>query len=470
MHSKLLLLLVSTLSLCGVCFSWSLSDGSFALPVKNLPGLSEQPNFLQYSGYVNVNTTINKMMFFWFVESQNDPASSPVVLWLNGGPGCSSLLGILTENGPFLVDETGTVLSPNPYSWNMNANVIYLETPAGVGFSYVEKGEYVSGDNSTAKDNYNFLLGFFQLFPQFAKQPFFIAGESFAGHYVPEVAYEVLMGNGNGNGLYLDLQGFMCGNPSFIYSVDSQWYIPFMAFHGFLSQDEYQLANATCQGQFYPPPNNQCDTLINKLIDENFALINPYNVEDDCIGSGPNPTGGCFTTQLLAARSKRTLGGFGQTAIPCLSVNGVSVYFNQTSVRQALNVVPQSLSWNACSQVLEYNQFAPTMIPYYLALLGAGVRGLVYSGDLDSCVPYLGTYECVKLIGLPIQTQWHPWIVVDQSNMPQVAGFAITYQGNNTSTAPVTYTTIRGSGHMVPSYKPLQAYEMFSRFINDEPL
>ena len=72
----------------------------------------------------------------------NDTANDPVVIWLNGGPGCSSLLGLFTENGPFIFDDGEYAIKPNPYPWNLRANLLYIESPAGVGFSV---------DNSTTK-------------------------------------------------------------------------------------------------------------------------------------------------------------------------------------------------------------------------------------------------------------------------------------------------------------------------------
>jgi len=155
------------------------------------------------------------------VESQGNPETDPVVLWLNGGPGCSSLLGLLSENGPFTLQQDGATLELNPYSWNQVASIIYLESPSGVGFSYSDNGNYLTGDNDTAAGNYNFLLGFFEAFPEFASNPFYIAGESFAGYYVPQTAYAVMKGNAAGNAK-INLLGFAVGNPSFDFQIEGK--------------------------------------------------------------------------------------------------------------------------------------------------------------------------------------------------------------------------------------------------------
>jgi cathepsin A (carboxypeptidase C) len=124
-----------------------------------------------------------------FFESRNDPENDPVVLWLNGGPGCSSLTGLFMELGPSRVDEKLNLVY-NPYSWNANASVIFLDQPVNVGFSY--SGNQVSNTLAAGKDVYALLTLFFKEFPQYAHQDFHIAGESYAGHYIPVFTNEIL--------------------------------------------------------------------------------------------------------------------------------------------------------------------------------------------------------------------------------------------------------------------------------------
>jgi len=90
---------------------------------------------VQHYGYINVNSKYNANVFYWFFESQGTPSSDPVVLWLTGGPGCSSELALFFENGPYTVDGNGN-LSPNPYSCNSFTNLLYVDQPVGTGFSY----------------------------------------------------------------------------------------------------------------------------------------------------------------------------------------------------------------------------------------------------------------------------------------------------------------------------------------------
>lgn len=125
-----------------------------------------------------------------------DPVKDPVVLWLNGGPGCSSMLGMLYENGPLMFKKNTTEMYINKNAWNQKANVIYLESPSGVGFSIGKsKSDLIANDTTTAHENLLALKLFFIKFPSFKKNDFYITGESYAGIYIPTLARAVLDSN-----------------------------------------------------------------------------------------------------------------------------------------------------------------------------------------------------------------------------------------------------------------------------------
>jgi len=102
-------------------------------------------NFGMYSGYLNITHT-KKSLHYVAVTSQNNATTDPVIIWINGGSGCSSLIGYAMEHGPYVVNEGQQNFTENPYSWNKNATVIYLEAPAGVGYS-------VCGDQAECQFN-----------------------------------------------------------------------------------------------------------------------------------------------------------------------------------------------------------------------------------------------------------------------------------------------------------------------------
>ncbi|KIH52027.1 serine carboxypeptidase [Ancylostoma duodenale] len=162
--------------------------------IGELPGLTFKPNFHHHAGYLSASP--GNYLHYWyirdeyimmFVESQNNTQTDPLILWLTGGPGCSSLGALLTENGPFHPNPDGSTLFENVYSWNKGANVLYLESPRLVGFSYQDKSlnDTLWNDDKTASDIYLALKDFFTVYPQFSANDFIVTGESYGGVYVP---------------------------------------------------------------------------------------------------------------------------------------------------------------------------------------------------------------------------------------------------------------------------------------------
>jgi carboxypeptidase C (cathepsin A) len=99
-----------------------------------MPGLNDttMPT-ASYSGYLDIPG--NKSLHYIFVQSERGQEDDAVVIWFNGGPGCSSLLAFFQENGPFAIDDGETWVKRNPHPWNQNVSMLYLESPAGVGYS-----------------------------------------------------------------------------------------------------------------------------------------------------------------------------------------------------------------------------------------------------------------------------------------------------------------------------------------------
>ncbi|CAN0863662.1 Serine carboxypeptidase-like 40 [Linum grandiflorum] len=179
--------------------------------IVRLPG---QPlvSFKQYGGYVNVDPVNDRNMYYYFAEAQHPNKDElPLVLWLNGGPGCSSLgYGAMTEQGPFRVASDGKTLNKNKYSWNRVVNLLFVESPAGVGFSYSNtSSDYTTGDIKTAQDNFVFLYNWLQRFPEYKGQDFYIAGESYAGHYVPQLAQNIVLNRLKTPDNSINLKGIM---------------------------------------------------------------------------------------------------------------------------------------------------------------------------------------------------------------------------------------------------------------------
>jgi carboxypeptidase C (cathepsin A) len=133
-----------------------------------------------------------KHLHYVLAESQRDAKKDPLVIWFNGGPGCSSLLGFLQEHGPYVMDDWEDNFKKNPWSWNKEASILYIESPAGVGYSYCENSKLcTSTDASSSLDNLDAVLSFFKKFPEFLPNDLYISGESYAGIYVPYLAYRI---------------------------------------------------------------------------------------------------------------------------------------------------------------------------------------------------------------------------------------------------------------------------------------
>jgi len=156
--------------------------------ITNLPDLNVNLAFKQYSGYMDLNDGHGTEIFFWFVESQDNPETDPLALWMNGGPGSSSVAyGFWTEHGPFRLEVDAEGKNPKPVlynnSWNQHASVLYIEAPAGVGFSFAtDKAKYNNiTDAESSLDNYNFLVAWFDCFAEFKSNDFYITAESYGG-------------------------------------------------------------------------------------------------------------------------------------------------------------------------------------------------------------------------------------------------------------------------------------------------
>ena len=158
---------------------------------------------------MQVNKTHGVNLFYWFFESRSDPSTDPLVVWLTGGPGCSSELALFLENGPFIINGTATptynpyglcffvLLSLNnlytslvcslplhslllPSGWNSFANLLYIDQPAGTGFSYVTSPfGYVTNERQIATEIWNLIREFYALYPQYSKLDLYIVGESY---------------------------------------------------------------------------------------------------------------------------------------------------------------------------------------------------------------------------------------------------------------------------------------------------
>uniref|UniRef100_A0A183BPX1 Carboxypeptidase n=1 Tax=Globodera pallida TaxID=36090 RepID=A0A183BPX1_GLOPA len=319
--------------------------------IEALPGLGEAPNFKHYSGgIVRVGRLITlfvpqgylksadkHLLHYWFVTSQNDPCQDPLVFWFNGGPGCSSLGGLLEELGPYLVNPDGKTLRQNPHSWNKNAS-----SPVGVGFSYSSDNEQVlSGDESTAQGNYEAVKQFFDKFPLFRTNRVFITGESYAGIYVPTLVAKILDGQAK---FPINLEGMAIGNAYVNAAMDTDTLARFAYFHGFVGENNCNLGEQ----------RGECRAKVRDI--ELFCWrggLNPYDIYRDCFPHQSKMK--AIRRGILRAKALHSNDtNLWQEPIlrgvpPCLDQDDVGNYLNNQRVREALHIPPNVPTWDVCS-------------------------------------------------------------------------------------------------------------------------
>ena len=147
----------------------------------------------QWSGYVEADGT-RKQHFFWLFESRRDPANAPIILWLNGGPGVSSLYGALTQWGPKILTESKD-FKDNPAFLNEHYTLLFVDQPTGAGYSFAPNRDNPDNSNAAAADMLRFLDVFFASGfngRRYNTQDFHIGGESYAGHFIPVLARAIV--------------------------------------------------------------------------------------------------------------------------------------------------------------------------------------------------------------------------------------------------------------------------------------
>jgi serine carboxypeptidase-like clade 2 len=416
-----------------------------------LPG---QPlvSFDQYAGYVTVNQTEGRALFYWLTEANRQNSSKlPLVLWLNGGPGCSSIgLGASAEIGPFRIHKDGSSLYLNEYSWNRFANLLFVESPAGVGFSYTNTSSNLldSGDNRTAEDALAFLINWFQRFPQYKYREFYLCGESYAGHYVPQLAQKVYKYNQGNSNPFINLKGYMVGNAQTDDYYDSVGTVQYWWSHTLISDSTYNGLVNNCDFRVLNF-SSACNNYIAYAMQHEFGNIDPYSIY--------TPT----CTQAIGDRRfaslKKSMARKLAGSDTCVE-NYANIYYNRPDVQRALhaNTTHIPYNWTICSATL-FNHWTDTeftILPIYKELIAAGLRIWIFSGDTDSYISVTGTRLTIGQLNLPITIPWYPWY----SNNQTVGGWTEVYKG-------LTFATVRGAGHEVPLFQPQRALKLFRSFL-----
>lgn len=473
-----------------------------------------------YSGYLNT-ANANRKLHYVYVESQSNPSKDPLVLWLNGGPGCSSLLGLIQEHGPVIIPDYTSEFKLNEFAWNKNANVIYLESPAGVGFSYNDNGDadMKYTDEIVANDNRFALLDFFSKFSELQKNDFYISGESYAGVYVPTLAENIIK---NSRSL-INLKGIIVGNGLTDLEVDIENALVDFAYgHGLYSQGTRDRFAVNCNSTVLTP---ECKAA-RKEIKNSLQGLNIYDVYRECRPSAQSELESAeednkhhslkFLTQKKSITSKYESKIASQQSVMINTLKKLSnkqklrkllkttkidlskfkfdllslrdfqnelsslaenddedtslwpdgcaddpfptQFFNKLETKNKLNV-RTNISYVQCNNYINGNYtFGDSLKSYNNTLLNSGIRIWFYSGDTDAAVPFTGAIKWIPKLNMDITEPYRKWIVNGQG-----AGYVQSYDS-------LVYVTILGTGHMAPQWKREEAFVMFNAFLKGERL
>lgn len=436
-----------------------------------LPGYYGTLPFKLETGYVAVGDTDELELFYYFVESQRNPARDPLVLWLTGGPGCSALSGLLYEIGPLTFDYANfngslPTLVLNPYSWTEVANVIFLDAPVGTGFSYSKSPEgYYSSDTKSPYAIYLFLRKWLLDHPQYSKNPLYIAGDSYSGVIVPQVTLLISNGNKEGNSPHMGLLGYMLGNPVTDQHGDENSRMKYFHRVSLISDELYESVKASCNGEFIDPDptNSTCIDDIGLVAECTIKVNDAEILEPKCSFATPRPKtmnwGRKFfddiPEEIIQSPTKRQENW-------CRNNNYVLSYMwaNDEKVQNALGIRNGTITdWKRCNKSLAYDSNLFSVVHYHEELLKRGYRALIYSGDHDMMIPYVGTQTWINFLNLTLVDGWKPWFVDGQ-----IAGF--TEKFSEKVGDGLTFATVKGGGHTAPEYKPKECLEMADRWLS----
>ncbi|VYS56902.1 unnamed protein product [Arabidopsis thaliana] len=383
--------------------------------VKSLPGFDGPLPFELETGYIGVGEEEEVQLFYYFIKSERNPQEDPLLLWLSGGPGCSSISGLLYENGPVNVKievYNGTLpsLVSTTYSWTKVSSIIYLDQPVGTGFSY-SRTKLVNkpSDSGEAKRIHEFLHKWLGKHQEFSSNPFYVGGDSYCGMVIPALVQEISKGNYVCCKPPINLQGYILGNPSTENEVDINYRIPYAHGMALISDELYESMKRICKGKYenVDPRNTKCLKLVGEYQKCTKRINKALIITPECVDTSPD----CYMYRYLLT----------------------TYWANDENVQRALHVNKGSIGeWVRCYFEIPYNHDIKSSVPYHMNNSIDGYASLIFSGDHDMEVPYLGTQAWIRSLNYSLIDDWRPWMIGDQ-----IAGYTRTYANK------MTFATIK---------------------------
>ncbi|ORX44025.1 alpha/beta-hydrolase [Hesseltinella vesiculosa] len=421
--------------------------------VTSLPGVdfSTIP-FEQYAGHIQVAAEHDANIFFWKIDAINDAPTKRLIIWLNGGPGCSSMDGLFMENGPYRVTPD-LKLQLNDGGWNQHATVVFVDQPVGTGFSFSDGNGYMHNMTQVSEEFTTFLDKLFDLFPSLNEQELYIAGESFAGTYIPYFADRMLLLNREGKAKY-NLQGIAIGNgwisPVHQYEAYYDFGVQNNLFSDSLLKDA-QRHLASCRKEMDLTSTihyRNCELVLDDILDSSKKVIDGQNEG--------NPV--CINMYDIRLRNESypDCGMSWPYDLP-----DVTTYLRQQGLVNAIHASKKGLGWEECSHGVSAALAGDQSKPAFNLMPGiiSEIRVLLFSGEYDLICNYIGTEYMIGnmtwngAIGFK-KAQPLEWVIGDK------------VVGHYTEERNLTYVLIKDGSHMVPYDKPLETLDMINRFMH----
>ncbi|KAJ9586809.1 hypothetical protein L9F63_019595 [Diploptera punctata] len=401
---------------------------------RNLSAVSGDPfpsDIPSYSGYLTVNKTYNSNLFFWYFPAENDYETAPLLLWLQGGPGSSSLFGLFTELGPFSVAKDNMHLVRNPYSWHKNHSIIFIDNPVGTGFSFTDnEAGYATDQVQVGDELYTAMCQFLTLFPELRKVPFYITGESYAGKYVPTLGYTIHQRNPTSK-FKINLAGLAVGN-GFTDPITLLDYSEFVYQLGLVDTNTFQIMRG------------MEDCGVEAIQDGKIAEAHPiWNAELNVFSAASHYSN---IYNFLYPEAPKTGGDHTE-------------FVQTTKVRKAIHVGDAEYSDSQFVYDKMRGDMMSSVRPQLEVLLD-NYRVLYYNGQMDIIVAYplsVRMYNTLEFRAAEEyrKAQRYAWKVDGE-----LAGY-MKSAGN------FTEVLVRNAGHMVPTDQPKFAFDLINRFTSD---
>ncbi|KAI0005105.1 alpha/beta-hydrolase [Russula compacta] len=430
------------------------SAASFYVP--NLPGLHQDPlhPLHIYAGHLNADpdaarlpdTTVASHLYFVLIKPRRTADRERIIFWFNGGPGCSSFDGLMMEIGPWRVDGNGGFKVVEG-GWEEYTTMVYIDQPAGTGFSYASTDRYAHGLPEASVQFLEFLRNFYSVFPEYRTMDTYFAGESFAGQYIPYFSEAVL-----NSSLGVPLRGSAIGNGWIDARRQYPSYLDYAVKHGLVEPGTVQYGRGK-------QATDDCLALLSEIegepIQVDFCEAVMQLVVNDPDGADQE-AGLCLNVYDVRLKDE----------IPSCGLNwpydlkNITSYLQRPDVVNALHAQAKSEAWLEC-QSRVHGQISQKKAPSAVTVLPRVLEKipvLLFAGDQDLICNYLGQESLIQSLtwnggtGLgEVETQ--TWTVSD------------TPAGTWVSSRNLTYVKIFNASHMA-GYDQLDAtHDMILRFM-----